>query len=242
MNIKELVIDQPLDNVLFVGDLHSRFQSLEQMRPFIYQHDTIIFLGDLFDARSPNCNAAHTYSFIKELSQDRTVHVVHSNHQENLLRWNQGHRLNAGNGNLQETIKDLEEERLLPEVIAWLEENPWRIRFYSKKTAKIYLVAHAYHGHKRHRDFSADRIKSLCLYGVLSNNKRYRWWFDSRYYQNNSVFVSGHYHHVFLNDSAIVLDPPSGVGFYSLLTQSLIVVPEECWSITPPLIPLIPGL
>jgi predicted phosphodiesterase len=201
-----------------IGDVHSDSKKLKQALNYAHEHNLkIILLGDLFDSRCDYSDSIGVY----ELIRDSDVIVLQSNHQEKLIRYLMGNNVVLNNG-LDITVDEFSNAGISnQELLDWLTRMPYGIVFKSKHNVE-YRCCHAYFSSKieipEYDDeylVTGDRInrrtRGLMLYGPIDHQNtktRILWWENPRHH--DYVMVSGHYHHVYIDDHSIVLDGGCG--------------------------------
>jgi hypothetical protein len=201
-----------------IGDVHSDARKLKQAFNYAQEHKLkIILLGDLFDSRCDYSNSIGVYELVK----NSDAIVLQSNHQEKLIRYLKGNNVMLNNG-LDITVKEFSDAGISnQELLNWLVSMPYGIVFKSKHNVE-YRCCHAYFSSKIEipeydeayiitEDQLNRKIKALMLYGPIDyqNTKtRILWWENPRHH--DYVMVSGHYHHVHIDDYSVVLDGGCG--------------------------------
>ena len=201
-----------------IGDVHSDAIKLEKAFNYAQEHNLkIILLGDLFDSRCDYSDSIGVYELVKNSS----AIVLQSNHQEKLIRYLKGNNVMLNNG-LDITVKEFSDAGISnQELLDWLLSMPYGIVFKSKHNVE-HRCSHAYFSSKieipEYDDVCAimeeqvnRKAKALMLYGPIDyqNTKtRILWWENPRHH--DYVMVSGHYHHVHIDDHSVVLDGGCG--------------------------------
>lgn len=200
-----------------IGDVHSDAIKLNRAFDYAKEHNLkIILLGDLFDSRCSYSDSVGVYQLI----QNSDAIVLQSNHQDKFIRYLKGHNITLNNG-LDTTIKEFENSGIShQQILEWLDSLPYGVVF--KSNGIEYRCSHAYFTSKIEipeyddihfvtQDRINRKIKSLMIYGPIDHdNKRQRilWWENPRH--RNFVMVSGHYHHIHIDEHSIVLDGGCG--------------------------------
>ena len=201
-----------------IGDVHSDARKLEQALNYAQEHDLkVILLGDLFDSRCDYSDSVKVYELVKNSG----AIVLQSNHQDKLIRHLKGNNVLLNNG-LDITVKEFSEAGISDqELLNWLISMPYGIVFKSKHNIE-YRCCHAYFSSKiENPDYESvhfvtkqdinRKVKALMIYGPTdykAENKRILWWESPRHH--DYVMVSGHYHHVHIDNHSIVLDGGCG--------------------------------
>jgi hypothetical protein len=201
-----------------IGDVHSDSRKLKEAFNYAQEHNLkIILLGDLFDSRCDYSDSIGVYELVK----DSDVIVLQSNHQEKLIRHLKGNNVMLNNG-LDITVKEFSDVGISnEELLNWLISMPYGIVFRSKHNVE-HRCCHAYFSSKIEipeyddvyvvtEDQINRKVKALMLYGPIDyqNTKtRILWWENPRHH--DYVMVSGHYHHVHIDDNSVVLDGGCG--------------------------------
>ena len=210
---------------LIIGDVHSQARPLEKALEYAAQIPDclVIFLGDLFDSR---CNVSETvevYGLVRTFQDGIGAVVLHSNHQDKLLRFYKGNPVDlVKTPELGRTIKEFDDANIdREEVKAWLERSPYGYIFKDSRLRE-YRAAHAYFpswvgGESNeamarpilHEDTNS-KARGMMLYGKVDHTtgQRIRWWETDKTYPWTRV--AGHYHCVHISDSSIVLDGSCG--------------------------------
>jgi predicted phosphodiesterase len=201
-----------------IGDVHSDAKKLKKALDYVKEHDLdAILLGDLFDSRCDYSDSVGVY----ELVRKSNAIVLQSNHQDKLIRYLKGNNVLLNNG-LNTTVKEFSDAAISnEELLNWLISMPYGIVFKSKHNIE-HRCCHAYFSSKIDipeydclhfvtKDDINRKIKALMIYGPTDNKletKRILWWESPRHH--NYVMVSGHYHHVHIDNHSIVIDGGCG--------------------------------
>ena len=201
-----------------IGDVHSDSKKLKQALNYAQEHNLkIILLGDLFDSRCDYSDSIGVY----ELIRNSDAIILQSNHQEKLIRYLMGNNVVLNNG-LDITVDEFSNAGISnQELLDWLTRMPYGIVFKSKHNVE-YRCCHAYFSSKIEIPEYDDeylvtgdqinrRTRGLMLYGPIDHQNtktRILWWENPRHH--DYVMVSGHYHHVYIDDHSIVLDGGCG--------------------------------
>lgn len=201
-----------------IGDVHSDSKKLKQALNYAQEHNLkIILLGDLFDSRCDYSDSIGVY----ELVRNSNAIILQSNHQEKLIRYLKGNNVVLNNG-LDITVDEFSNVGILDqELLNWLTRMPYGIVFKSKHNVE-HRCCHAYFSSKIEIPEYDDeylvtgdqinrRTRGLMLYGPIDHQNtktRIFWWENPRH--RDYVMVSGHYHHVYIDDHSIVLDGGCG--------------------------------
>lgn len=132
---------------LLIGDVHSQARPLEKALHYAAQIPDclVVFLGDLFDSRCSTSESADVYGLVRMFQDTYGAVVLHSNHQDKLLRFYRGNPVDLVKApELARTIKELDDRSLDREAVrSWLESCPYGYIFKDSRL-KEYRAAHAY--------------------------------------------------------------------------------------------------
>lgn len=215
--------------IIWISDLHGRWGKFKEIRKKYSPDDyTIISCGDLNDIRSPGNDLSswcclNSFYIAHLLGKDQ--HLLHSNHQYNLIRIARGRRDITSYGMLEtlSELKDLEllnfsflsDDKLnknsitiskqLQKVINFLDTRPIVIRI--KHNNEYWLTAHGFVSRSQGNKFNPFPKKpQQYIYGP--NRERTEWWLDRE--KDSSVqfkTLVGHNHTDFRGSKTWVLDP-----------------------------------
>lgn len=213
-------------NYVLIGDIHSQAAQLKDALSFVRSNlsdSRVVFLGDIFDSKCDYSDSYSVYQMIREAEKEFNAITLQSNHQDKLIRYFRGNKVELNNG-LDKTVLELTKEfskRLdLESFYSWLIRCPFGIAF--KDFFGIeFRCAHAY--------FSPEvkvfpykelyLVKALTmqhkhefLYGLQDSKKRRVFWWEDDNTKQEYVRVSGHYKTVSLNldNKSLVLDSCCG--------------------------------
>lgn len=210
-------------NYVLIGDVHSQAKNLESALTFVKNHienARIVFLGDLFDSKNNYSDSFNVYQLVREAEKTLNAVVLQSNHQDKLIRFLKGNRIELNNG-LDKTISDLSRNSVsFDDLFNWLIRQSFGLVFKDKFNVE-FRCAHAY--------FSDDvkiqnydeqyYVKALnrnqkhqFLYGLQDEKRnRIHWWNQSNSSQH-FIRVAGHYKTIHINyrSKSLVLDSCCG--------------------------------
>lgn len=208
-----------MKNYALIGDIHSIYSRLSQALTYCQEHNlTPIFLGDIFDTRCSISDSVSVYNSIRNAEKTLGAIVLHSNHQDKLIRYLKGHKISLNNG-LEITVNEFLESKIdFKELLDWLDTRPYGVVFKDRNNVE-YRCAHAYFSSRVEVSEYDDiqlinseslnkKLKSVMIYGPVNNEGRIHWWETPR--KHNYVMVSGHYHKLIVGDHCLVLDGECG--------------------------------
>lgn len=210
-------------NYVLIGDIHSQANQLNDALLYIrenIQNARVVFLGDIFDSKHNYSDSYSVYKLIREAEKEFNAITIQSNHQDKLIRYFKGNKIELNNG-LDKTVQDLiQHDVSSDEMYNWLIRQSFGVVFRDRFGLE-FRCAHAYFssGVKLldYNDYHLVRTLSLqhkheFLYGLQdSKKKRVNWWEEDNSH-NNFVRVAGHYKTVYLNleNKSLVLDSCCG--------------------------------
>lgn len=213
-------------NFALISDVHSQAQKLENALNFCAdQNLTPLFLGDLFDSKCEISDSMGVYSLVRNAQENLNALIIQSNHQNKLIRYLRGNNVIQSFG-LDRTIQELSSLDS-QELLTWLESFPYGIVFRDHSNVE-YRVSHAYFSSQivipEYQDFYclhevSKKHQNQMLYGIFSGRDRLAWWENQSH--NNWIRVCGHYHHVHVDTSSIVLDGSCGEDSGNLLVYDV---------------------
>lgn len=210
-------------NYVLVGDIHSQANKLKDALSYIKNNvgdSKIIFLGDIFDSKHDHSDSALVYQLVREAENEYNAITIQSNHQDKLIRYLKGNRIELNNG-LDKTVYELTQHNLLgDEIYDWLIRQSFGVVFRDELGLE-YRCAHAY--------FSSDvkvlsydnhylvraltlRHKHEFLYGLQDSKKRRMNWWENDNSHQDYVRVAGHYKTIYTNleNKSLILDSCCG--------------------------------
>jgi len=210
-------------NYVLIGDIHSQANKLNNAILYIrqnIQNARIIFLGDIFDSKHDYSDSYSVYNLVREAEQEFNAITIQSNHQNKLIRYLRGNKVDLNNG-LDKTVQDLiQHDVSSEELYNWLICQSFGVVFRDKYGLE-FRCAHAYFSSDvkilDYKDFYLVKALSLLhkhefLYGLQdSKKKRVNWWEDNNSH-NNFVRVAGHYKTIYLKleNKSLILDSRCG--------------------------------
>lgn len=210
-------------NYVLIGDIHSQAKNLERALWYVQkniQDAKVIFLGDLFDSKNGYSDSYRVYELVREAELNLKATVLQSNHQDKLIRYLKGNRMELNNG-LDKTISDFIRNSLSSdELFNWLIRQPYGIVF--RDTFDVeFRCAHAYFSDAVHVPSYTDQYyvralnrdhKHQFLYGLQDDKKNRIHWWDQNQESQNYIRAAGHYKIVQINyeTKSIVLDSCCG--------------------------------
>lgn len=202
-----------------IGDVHSQAHCLEPALNYCREHKlTPILLGDLFDSRCPNSESVEVYHLAVSAQKELNAIILHSNHQDKLIRYLKGNNVILNNG-LDTTINDFKQSNVsMQELYEFLTALPYGIAF--RINHKEYRAAHAFFSQKinvpeytdYHLIYEKDvpsKIRNVMLYGPNGPDGRIFWW-NNALSDRTFVRIAGHYHVVYTDDRSLVIDGECG--------------------------------
>lgn len=202
-----------------IGDVHSQADCLESALNYCIDHHLQpLLLGDLFDSKCPFSDSVKVYQLVKHVVSHYSAIVLHSNHQDKLIRYLQGNDVVLNNG-LDRTVEDFRSSDIdLNELKDFLMACPYGIVFRDSNGIE-YRAAHSFFSRQIEVEDYDDyclffechiprRIRNTMIYGPTTRQGRILWWQSES--DRNFVRVSGHYHTVHIDSKSIVLDGECG--------------------------------
>jgi predicted kinase len=222
-------------SIAVVSDLHGQWEKFNQILQDLYPSHRIVSLGDINDCRvstyaDPTISSYNLLNFFYLGKKD--THLIHSNHQKNLIRAVRGLREKMSCG-LLDTVEELKTLGLLAfelkkdeiEGVKYLDKSSVRcsellksqINFLDTRPTclsfthndKDWRVAHGAVTYNQ-VEFNPFPLKDeLYIYGFGQSGERQSWWLDFEKQKSPkfSVIV-GHHHELFFGKNSVVLDPP----------------------------------
>jgi hypothetical protein len=210
-------------NYVLIGDIHSQADKLEDALAFIranIQNARVVFLGDIFDTKNSYSDSYSVYNLVREAEQELNAITIQSNHQDKLIRYFKGNKVELNNG-LDKTLEDLVEKDVsFSDLYDWLIRQAFGIVFRDEYGIE-FRCAHAYFSPEvQIQDYTEQYLvkaitrhhKHEFLYGLQDSKKnRVNWW-ELNNSENSFVRVSGHYKTVYTNleNKSLVLDSCCG--------------------------------
>jgi hypothetical protein len=211
-------------NYAFIGDIHSQVAPLMKAVDYCNRNDCIpVLLGDLFDSRMEKSESVAVYEVVQELVKQGAI-VLRSNHQDKLERYAKGNNVRISEG-FDRTIEDFERAGIpIQEVAELLNTFPYGVALRDSSGTEYrcshamfpswVLVPESYEG--VYKVMSVTRkAKDYMLFGPRrpgtvwpQDETRVFWWTEPS--ERKWVRVAGHYHHVYVGDSSLVLDGEMG--------------------------------
>lgn len=208
-----------MKNYALIGDIHSIYSRLSQALTYCQEHNlTPIFLGDIFDSRCSISDSVSVYNSIRDAEKTLGAIVLHSNHQDKLVRYLKGHKIVLNHG-LDTTVHEFSDANVdFKELLNWLDSKPYGVVFKDRNNIE-YRCAHAYFSSRVEVSDYDDvcfinseslnkKLKSVMIYGPVNNEGRIHWWETPR--KHNYVMVSGHYRKLIIEEHCLVLDGECG--------------------------------
>jgi hypothetical protein len=201
-----------------IGDVHSQAHCLESALNHCREHQlTPILLGDLFDSRCPNSESVEVYHLVRSAQKELNAVILHSNHQDKLIRYLKGNTVVLNNG-LDTTISEFENSNVsIQELYEFLCSLPYGFVFRSGEFE--YRAAHAFFSRKidipEYKDYHyvyaqdiPSKIRNVMIYGPTGPNGRIYWWEND--HPRDFIRVAGHYHVIHIDDRSLVIDGECG--------------------------------
>ena len=210
-------------NYVLIGDIHSQANKLYDALTFIKENikdSRIVFLGDIFDTKNSYSDSYSVYNLVREAEQELNAITIQSNHQDKLIRYFKGNKVELNNG-LDKTLEDLVDKDVsLSDLYDWLIRQAFGIVFRDKFGIE-FRCAHAYFSPEvQIQDYKEQYLvkaitrhhKHQFLYGLQDSKKnRVNWWeLDNS--DNNFIRAAGHYKTIYTNleNKSLVLDSCCG--------------------------------
>jgi hypothetical protein len=210
-------------NYVLIGDIHSQANKLKDALAFIKENiknSRIVFLGDIFDSKHEYSNTYSVYQLVREAEADFNAITIQSNHQDKLIRFIKGNKVELNNG-LDKTIEEFNQNNVsLMELFEWLIRQSFGVVFRDKFGIE-FRCAHAYFSPEvQIQDYKEQYLvkaitrqqKHQFLYGLQDSKKNRVSWWNTDNSENSFVRVSGHYKTVYTNleNKSLVLDSCCG--------------------------------
>jgi hypothetical protein len=210
-------------NYVLIGDIHSQANKLKDAIAFIKENiknSRIVFLGDIFDSKHEYSNTYSVYQLVREAEADFNAITIQSNHQDKLIRFIKGNKVELNNG-LDKTIEEFNQNNVsLMELFEWLIRQSFGVVFRDKFGIE-FRCAHAYFSPEvQIQDYKEQYLvkaitrqqKHQFLYGLQDSKKNRVSWWNTDNSENSFVRVSGHYKTVYTNleNKSLVLDSCCG--------------------------------
>lgn len=201
-----------------IGDVHSQAHCLELALNHCKEHKLRpLLLGDLFDSRCPNSQSVEVYHLAVSAQKELNAIILHSNHQDKLLRYLRGNNVVLNNG-LDRTVSEFENSNVsIQALYEFLGSLPYGMVFRHQQSE--YRAAHAFFSQQidipeytdYHLVYGEDipaKIRNVMLYGPTGSNGRIYWWEND--HSRDFIRVAGHYHVIHIDDRSLVIDGECG--------------------------------
>ena len=208
-----------MTNFALIGDVHSIAHLLNDALNYCQEHNlTPILLGDLFDSRCDISDSIGVYNLVRDAQKNLNAIILHSNHQDKLVRHLKGNKVNLNNG-LNITVSEFNKSDISnDELLEFLNELPYGMVFKDNNGIE-YRAAHAFFSRRivvpeydeQYFVYENDinrKIRNVMIYGPTNENGRVYWW--KNYSARDFVRVSGHYHTIHIDDMSLVIDGECG--------------------------------
>jgi len=226
--------------VLFVSDVHGLYGKLKNVIERFNFHYNIILSGDIndqsFDVLEDNFSKGISTVDSLMCCWWDNVHLLHSNHQKNLINLCRGKRKKLSQG-LQNSAAELtwhglvlefDDEKSDDEITwvknSWLEENDWltdMVNFLDTRPScyamthngEEWRFAHAYTPSAQVEFNPFPAKDELYIYGPHlpeNSHERLQWWLERENQDVGFKSCIGHQHTVFIGKNSIVCDPDDG--------------------------------
>lgn len=208
-----------MTNFALIGDVHSIAPLLSDALNYCQEHNlTPILLGDLFDSRCDTSDSVGVYHLVRDAQKNLNAIILHSNHQDKLVRYLKGNKVNVNNG-LDITVNDFDNSNISnDELLEFLISLPYGMVFKDHNNTE-YRASHAFFSRRieipeydeHYFVYENDlnrKLRNVMIYGPTNENGRVYWW--EEYRPREFVRVSGHYHTVHIDDMSLVIDGECG--------------------------------
>lgn len=208
-----------MTNFALIGDVHSIAHLLGDALNYCQEHNlTPILLGDLFDSRCGTSDSVGVYNLVRDAQKNLNAVILHSNHQDKLVRYLKGNKVNTNNG-LDLTLNDFNNSNISnDELLEFLISLPYGMAFKDHNNVE-YRASHAFFSGRievpeydeQHFVYENDlhrKLRNVMIYGPTNDKGRIYWW--EEYRPRDFVRVSGHYHTVHIDDMSLVIDGECG--------------------------------
>ena len=210
-------------NYVLIGDIHSQADKLYEALTFIKENiknSRIVFLGDIFDTKNSYSDSYSVYNLVRQAEQELNAITIQSNHQDKLIRYFKGNKVELNNG-LDKTLEDLVEKDVsFSDLYDWLIRQAFGIVFRDEYGIE-FRCAHAYFSPEvQIQEYKEQYLvkaitrhhKHEFLYGLQDSKKNRVSWWELDNSENTYVRVAGHYKTVYTNleNKSLVLDSCCG--------------------------------